>query len=448
MFSHPLFRRPHRYIPGRVVQAAQAFVRTEASSGIVLLAAAVVALVWANSPWDDVYFDLWHTPIVVDASIFRIDQDLLHWLNDGLMTLFFFVVGLEIKRELVHGELSGPRKAILPAAAALGGMVAPAVIYTALNLNGDGADGWGIPMATDIAFALGVLSLLSGRVPFSIKVFLLALAISDDIGSILVIATFYTERIDVEAAVAALCVLAAIVGLNRAGVRNIGVYLALGLCLWLATLLSGVHATIAGVVLGLLAPASALFERPAFAGTATSIIERFRQAQMRGNKDELQSALADMEALSQGTEPPLDRLERAVHPWVSYVVVPLFALANAGFAVSHGVLNDAATSPITQGILLARLIGKPLGVFTVCWLAVRVGGFELPAGASWPHILGVGILSGIGFSVSLLVADLALPAGLLDEAKLGILAASIVSGVIGFGFLWFVSGSESEPSRA
>src|SRR6266480_5584747 len=174
MFSHPFFRRPHTYIPGRVVQAAQAFVRTEASSGIVLLAVAVVALVWANSPWDHAYFDLWHTSIVVDASIFRIDQDLLRWLNDGLMTLFFFVVGLEIKRELVHGELSEPRKAILPAAAALGGMVAPAVIYTAFNLKGDGADGCGIPMATDIAFALGVLSLLSGRVPFSIKVFLLA----------------------------------------------------------------------------------------------------------------------------------------------------------------------------------------------------------------------------------------------------------------------------------
>ena len=437
---------PQRFVPHRVVRAAQAFVRVEASSGIVLLAAALAALAWANSPWDGAYVDLWRTRIVVDASIFTIDADLRHWLNDGLMTLFFFLMGLEIKRELAHGELSDARRALLPAIAALGGMAAPAAIYAAFNAGGAGADGWGIPMATDIAFALGVLSLLGRRVPFSVKVFLLVLAIADDIGAILVIALFYTSHIDLEALGAAFAVFGAIVALNRGGVRSVDVYVVLGIALWAAMFESGVHATLTGVALGLLTPARYFYSPAVFAETATDLVGRFREALVAGNEDEQQGVLAQMEDLSQGTEAPMDRLERALHPWVSFGVVPLFALANAGVSVSGDAIGDALASPVTQGVALALLLGKPLGIFAATWLAVRLRLCDLPNGASWGHVLGVGLLGGIGFTVSLLIAGLAFEdAGTLDESKLGVLGASVIAGVCGFVYLWLTTRPTAAP---
>jgi NhaA family Na+:H+ antiporter len=426
---------PHRFVPQRVLRAAQAFVQVEASSGIVLLAAAVIALIWANSPWDGAYFDLWHTRIVVDAALFRIDEDLQHWVNDGLMTLFFFLVGLEIKRELVHGELSAPRRALLPAAAALGGMIVPALIYTALNAGGPGEDGWGIPMATDIAFALGVLSLLGNRIPFSLKVFLLALAIADDIGAVLVIAFFYTEAIAMDALAIAGLIFVAIIFLNRLGVRSVDLYVVVGAALWVAVLESGIHATLAGVALGLLTPARPYYSPATFTATAQDLIGRFRSAMASGSSDEQQGVLGQMEDLSLGTEATLDRLERKLHPWVSYIVVPVFALANAGVAISGGVAGDAIASSVSQGVALGLLAGKPLGIFAFTWLAVRLGLCQLPAGATWTHIFGVGLLGGIGFTVALLVTSLAFQGGVADEAKLGVLAASVVAGGTGFVFL-------------
>ena len=432
--------RPRDFVYRRVFQTAQAFMQVEAASGVVLLIAAVAALVWANSPWWESYFDFWHTAVTVEAEIFNIDLDLREWVNDALMTIFFFVVGLEIKRELAHGELSNPRRALLPAAGALGGMAGPALIYTALNLGGEGARGWGVPMATDIAFAIGVLSLLSGRVPFSLKVFLLALAIADDIGAILVIAVFYTTDMNFLALGLAVVTLFVIAVMNRSGVRTINVYVAVGGVLWLMMLQSGVHATIAGVTLGLIAPASYFYNPASFAAAAQDLLDRFKLAHETGNEEVQAGILSQMEDLTQGTEAPLDRLERALHRWVSFGIVPLFALANAGVHVSGETADAAIGSPISQGVFVGLLVGKPLGIFLVTWLAVRLGICEMPTGSTWPQVLGIGMLAGIGFTVALLITDLGFERELLvDEAKLGVLTASLAAGMAGFAFLWLTT---------
>ncbi len=365
------------------------------------------------------------------------------------MTIFFFLAGLEIKRELVHGELSTPRRALLPAAAALGGMIAPALIYTAFNSGGVGAGGWGVPMATDIAFALGVLSILSHRVPFSVRVFLLALAIADDIGAILVIAFFYTSHINFTALGIAALILFGIYVINRWGVRNITVYMAFGAVFWVAMFESGLHATIAGVILGLLTPARHHYDPARFANTASDLAQRFRLAHETGNTEVQESILGQMEDLSEGTEAPLERLERKIVNWVSFLIVPLFALANAGVHISSEVANGALESPITHGATLGLVLGKPLGILLFTFLAVRLHLCDLPAGVTWRHIFGVGLLGGIGFTVSLLITDLAFSNELLaDEARLGVLTASAIAGVVGFLFLWFTSTSTHGEPRS
>jgi Na+:H+ antiporter, NhaA family len=399
--SHrPALRRDWRGRLARgLLQPAQQFIQTEAASGLVLLAATVVALAWANSAWSDSYFDLWRPTVSFETPLFGFNEDLGHLVNDGLMAVFFFVIGLEIKRELLRGELATPRKAALPVVAALGGMVAPALIYVAFNGAGAGAKGWGIPMATDIAFALGVLSLLGARVPLSLKVFLLAIAVVDDLGAILVIAVFYTDSLSPEAGLAALALLAVIVAARRAGVASLAVYAVLALCFWLAVLESGVHATVAGVVLAFLTPAGSAMARPG--GPAR--------------------------------EAPLELLERTLHPWASFAIVPIFALANAGIELSGGALRAASESAVTAGVAVGLVAGKPLGIMLATALAVRTGLAALPEGVSWRQIGGVGLLAGIGFTVSLFITGLAFDSpGLEAEAKLGILAASLVAGAAGF----------------
>ncbi len=440
-----LFARPRDFVYRRVFLTAQVFIRVEAASGIVLLFAAIAALIWANSPWWDSYFEFWHTEVLVEAELFDLHLDLREWVNDALMTIFFFVVGLEIKRELVHGELSNPRRALLPAAGALGGMVVPALLYLVLNVGGEGARGWGIPMATDIAFAIGVLSLLSRRVPFSLKVFLLALAIADDIGAILVIAVFYTSDMNFLALGLAGLALLGIAVMNRSGVQTINIYVAAGALFWLLVEQSGVHATIAGVILGLMAPASYFYNPKTFVEAAQDLLSRFKLAE-ETESDEVQAGiLAQMEDLTQGTEAPLDRLERALHSWVSFGIVPLFALANAGVHVSNETADAALSSPISQGVILGLLVGKPLGIFLVTWLAVKLGLCEIPQGATWPQVLSVGMLAGIGFTVALLITDLAFDNELLvDEAKLGVLTASLAAGIAGFVFLWLTTSAPAE----
>lgn len=389
-------RHPLVAAASRIATPIQEFVHLEAAGGILLLLAAVAAVAWANAPFSESYGDLWGHVL----GGFGLELSLRHWINDGLMTVFFFVVGLEIKREVTTGELSNPRAAALPAVAALGGMAMPALIYVAVNAsNSDALSGWAVPVATDIAFATGVLSLLGSRVPASLKAFLLALAIVDDIGAILVIALFYAGGIDVLWLGVAAGTIGLVLALNLSGVRHVRVYVALGTVAWLATYESGIHATIAGVVLGLLTP-----EKP--------------------------------HAGKQETVAPLDRLEHALHPWSSFLIVPLFALANAGVSVSGPAIADAAHSSVTIGILLGLLVGKPVGIALFSLVAIKTRLSAAPGGVGIDDIFGAGLLAGIGFTVALFITELGFDdVATIEDAKLGIFAASIVSGVIGFLFL-------------
>lgn len=421
----------------RFARPLQSFLEEEASGGILLLVAAIVALVWANSPWRDGYATFWGTEVAVRLGRWGIREDLRHWVNDGLMSLFFLVVGLEIKRELLTGELRDRRAAALPVIAALGGMVVPALLYAVLNVSGGGAKGWGIPMATDIAFALGLLTLAARHAPPGLKPFLLTLAIVDDIGAIAVIAIFYSGQIAWPALVTAgaLCVL--IVGLQRSNVRWTFVYILLGVLVWIALFESGVHPTIAGVGLGLLTPAVP-FQRPrAVSDEAHRVADETVDDPSPPDADAhhwLALAWLSREAVS-----PLARIEEMLHPWTSNVVVPMFALANAGVLLSGEALSDAASSAITLGIVVGLVAGKLLGVSLASAAAVRLGLGRLPAGVGWPHVLAVGAVAGIGFTVSIFIAELAFTAPVqIDRARIGVLVASLLAGVLGWALLRLV----------
>ena len=433
-----------RFVVRRFVQPAQRFAAIEASGGIVLLIGAIIALIWVNSPWDHSYYSLWETELALDLHLFKIEQHLGHAVNDGLMVLFFFVVGLEIKRELVSGELSSPRRAILPAAAALGGMLGPALIYTAFNAGSETAHGWGIPMATDIAFAVGVLTLLGRRVPAPLKVFLLALAVADDLGGIVVIAVFYTESLSFEALGWAALVLLVILVINRGGVVAIAPYVFLGVLFWAAMLKSGIHATIAGVILAMLTPSRPYYTGEDFDATLERLQTEYALARADGSHARMQQALAQIEDLVSGMESPLDRLEHRLAPWTAFVVVPIFALANAGVAVSGEMLRSAASSPVTLGVALGLVLGKPVGIFLTSWVCVRLGLAQLPANTSFRQVLGAGMIAGIGFTVALFIAGLSFenPAH-LDEAKVGILAASLIAGLLGSAYLLLLPAPKS-----
>jgi NhaA family Na+:H+ antiporter len=418
----------------RVVQPIQEFINTEVFSGAVLLAAAVAAIVWANSPFKDQYADLFGTRITIDAALFRIDEDLRHWINDALMAIFFFVVGLEIKREFLRGELQGVQSAALPTIAAFGGMIVPALIYTAFNAGGAGGDGWGIPMATDIAFALGILALLGRRIPTQLRVFLLALAIVDDIGAILVIAVFYSGDIQVDSLALAGGLLALIYAMYRVGIQNISVYFVVGAIVWLAVFESGIHATIAGVVLGLMTPLDPV---------RVTIQDRVRSVlNVRVTTDGgLQTSPANAVGADEPKDGPLYQLEHMLHPFTSFIVVPLFALANAGVSLNSHAIDASMTSSVTLGIALGLLIGKPLGIVLFAWLSCRLGISSLPSGANWGQMLGLGVLAGVGFTVALFVNELAFDAGtIVEEGKLGILAGSLAAGLLGFVIIRTASG--------
>jgi NhaA family Na+:H+ antiporter len=399
---------------------------------------------WANSPWAATYDALWSTELTLGTVQFHLTESLRHWVNDGLMAIFFFVVGLEIKRELLVGELASPRQAALPALAALGGVLVPAGIYLLLNRGTVGAQGWGIPMATDIAFALGVLALLGDRIPLGLKVFLTALAIVDDIAAVLVIAVFYTAQVTWAALGAAAVILVVLVAANRLGARRPVIYAVLGLALWLAVFESGVHATVAGVLLALTIPANTRIDPRAFLDRSRATLAAFERA---GSDEETgasiltngarQEALAELEDAVEGAGAPLQRMEHVLHPWVAFAIIPLFALANAGVRV-EGDLGAALGNQVTLGVVLGLVLGKQLGVTLAAWLAVRSGVTDLPEGVGWRHIYGAGWLAGIGFTMSLFVADLAFAVsdgGLLTAAKLGILVASLLAGVGGWVIL-------------
>lgn len=422
--------RTDRRVPRLVVRPLQAFLETERAGGFLLLLAAMVALIWANSPWSASYQRLWETELTIRVGTWTISEDLRHWVNDALMALFFFVVGLEIKRELVTGELRERRAAALPVVAAIGGMVVPALIYFAFNLGGEGTRGWGIPMATDIAFALGVLAILSSGLPPGLKSFLLTLAIVDDIGAILVIAVFYAGSISWGALGVAVGLVLLMMGFRRLQVRWTVVYVVLGISVWLATFQSGVHATIAGVALGLLAPAVP-FQRP------RAVSEEARRV-ADDTVDDPSPPDADahhwlhLSGLSREAVSPLARAQHLIHPWTSYLVVPIFALANAGVSLSGSAIRDAMASSVTVGIVAGLVIGKTLGVTVAAAVAIRTGVARMPEGVTRAHLFGVAALAGIGFTVSLFITGLAFeePA-LQDSAKVGILAASIMAGALG-----------------
>ncbi|HEX6038249.1 Na+/H+ antiporter NhaA [Longimicrobium sp.] len=420
----------------RVLSPFSRFMRLESAGGIVLIACTLVAVAWANSPWAGAYHHLWETPLGFSLGPWTVSHTLHHWINDGLMAVFFFLVGLEIKREALVGELTSLRKAALPAAAALGGMVVPALLYAALNAGGAGAAGWGIPMATDIAFALGVLALMGPRVPLSLKVFLTALAIVDDIGAVLVIALFYTGQIAWGALGGGLLVIALAALANRLGVRRPIPYLLLGIVAWSCFLASGVHATVAGVLMALTIPSRTRIDADEFLEHADTSVHAFRAACERGTSVltnlRQQAALQGLENATEAAQAPLQRIEHDLHVPVAFGIIPLFALANAGVTLSGGI-GGALAHPVTLGVILGLVIGKPLGIMVFSWLAVRAGIAELPAGTGWKAVHAVSWLGGIGFTMSLFVAGLAFPdGGLVDESKVGIFAASLAAGLGGW----------------
>ena len=364
----------------------QSFIHTEEIGSFILLLASAAALIWANFPWSDSYADFWDITISFDTHLLAISEDLQHIVNDGLMAVFFFLVGLEIKRELLHGELSSPRRAAVPALAAVGGMAMPALIFLLFNRSGEGAAGWGIPMATDIAFALGALALLGRRVPAELRVFLLALAVVDDLGAIAVIALFYTDTIhwtDLGLGIAMLGLIAACI---RIGVRSLGFYIILSVLMWQFFLESGIHATLAGVLLAAIIPSEPYIKRKDYADATEELLHDFRAAMANGDEEKAQGIAEQIEKLSSGTEGPVERLEGIVHPWVSYIILPIFALANAGIIFTSDTLSEAISSRITLGIAVALLAGNVTGVFGMTWLAVRLGIGQLPSGDMETHI--------------------------------------------------------------
>jgi NhaA family Na+:H+ antiporter len=423
----------------RVLRSFQEFARAQAFGGILLLFCTAVALVWANSAWSESYDALWQTKLTAGFGDFVLSKPLLLWINDGLMAIFFFVVGLEIKRELLVGELASRQQAMLPIVAALGGMVVPAIIYLAINAGTDGSRGWGIPMATDIAFVVGILALLGNRVPVALRVFLVALAIVDDIGAVLVIALFYTAEIAwISLGIGAVLFLCLVVA-NMAGVRGPMIYALLGAALWLAFLKSGVHATVAGVLVAMTIPSRYRINTGEFVDEGRSLldeIERVGDAREGAVTDEEQVAVHALENACERVQTPLQRLEHGLHPWVTFAIMPLFALANAGVVLGTGVLG----SRVSLGVIAGLVLGKQIGITGFSWLAVRIGLASLPRDTGWRHVYGAGWLAGIGFTMSLFIAGLAFRDPVhLTPAKVGILSASVIAGLVGFMILRIVS---------
>ncbi len=409
----------------------QEFIQAETARGLSLLLCALIAFLWANSPWSSNYANLLETHLTIGAGSLALDHPVHTWINDGLMAIFFLLVGLELKRELMVGELSAPRQAALPILVAAGGALCPALIYLAWNAGTAGAAGWGIPMATDIVFALSILMVVGRDTPPALKIFLTALAIADDLIAVLVIALFYTQGLNWVALAVAGCAVGTLLVLGRLGERRLLLYVLVGLVLWGALFHSGVHATIAGVVLAFLLPARARLDLPAFVARAQGLLRHVETMLPEAGTGRLlhdhhQSAVRALETACEDVQAPLQRMEHLLHRWVAFVILPLFVLANAGIAL-EGALDQVVT-PVSLGVALGLLIGKPVGIVLSCWLSITCGWARLPEGVTWQHLIGVGILAGIGFTMSLFLADLAFvetQTALLTQAKLGILAAGI-----------------------
>jgi NhaA family Na+:H+ antiporter len=426
----------------RVTAPFERFLHVEAASGVVLLVCTLIALVLANTGAAEDFRDIWKTRLGFDVGSFSMHHSLRHWINDGLMVLFFFVIGLEVKREIVIGELRDLKRASLPIAAAIGGMLVPAGIYFLLQRDGAAPNGWGIPMATDIAFVVGCMAVLGDRIPRGLRVMMLSLAIADDIGAILVIAVFYTTSIDWTMLALGAAGIASVWTMARVGIRSFGLYTIAGLFVWFAFHESGVHATIAGVILGLMTPAHSYISKSVFAQFADRA-----GAVIRGDDWDAEShrpaRIRRFTRAARETVSPLEYLEGLLHPWMGFAVMPIFALANAGVAFQ---IADA-TSAVALAVAAGLVIGKPVGIVLVSFLAVKIGVATLPKGVGWGAIMGGGLLAGIGFTMALFIAGLANLGDSLDEAKVGVLAASAFAGVAGIGVLVAVLPRPGAPSR-
>ena len=429
----------------RILTPLEEFIHRQTTSGVLLMICAVIALLVANGPLHDSYEDLLHTDISFGLGSYQFSLSIHHWINEALMALFFLIMGLELKRELLVGELSSLRQALLPIMAAVGGMVVPALFYYVLNTDGHAAKGWGIPMATDIAFAIGALSLLGARVPKALITFLIALAIVDDLGAVAVIALYYTESINMQALLYAIICAFALIACNMLGVRRSQPYAVIGLLLWSAMLASGIHATIAGIVIAFTIPIKPKFEPNHFIAKVEKLTLSMKKT-VGQNPDiihnnrfrSLVSSLGDGVAQVQA---PAQKAEHKLHLPVAYIVIPIFALANAGIPIEFSAFGEYLGNPITQGVLAGLVLGKPVGILGFTWLTVKMGWAELPEELTMKHILGVGLLGGIGFTMSIFVADLGF-AGLPEDllmAKTGILMASAIAGLAGYFLLMFLT---------
>jgi len=431
----PLTPSPRARLPVRqLLSPLRRFLRVQSAGGLVLLACAAVALAVANSPWAAAYRDFWHTPVVIRVGSFVIDQTLEFWVNDGLMTIFFFVVGLEIKRELVDGELNEFRKAALPVMGALGGMIAPALVYLSIHPSGPTQRGWGVPMATDIAFVVGVMALFGRRVPVGLKIFLLALAIVDDIGAVLVIAVAYTDHLVLVWVYSGLAGLVLMLIMRGLGVRPVWLYVVVGAVVWYCCLRADVHPTVAGVILGLMTPTNPLVKYGPLRAVVEESLYRLG-ADETPDSERQQALLEEMAWTANEAVSPLERLERRLHPLVSFLIMPIFALANAGVPIDLSRVTDSVAWAVAAGLV----IGKPLGIVAFSWLAVTIGLARLPGGVNWRLMTAAGCLGGIGFTMAIFIAGLAFKspeaAGYLAAAKAGTLAGSVVSAVIGSALL-------------
>ncbi|SKB50573.1 Na+/H+ antiporter NhaA [Dyadobacter psychrophilus] len=426
----------------RVIKPVSKFIHQEYTSGIVLFLCVIAALIWVNSPFAESYHHVWETSLSVGFAGSTFDHPLHIWINDGLMAVFFFVIGLELKREFMAGELSSVKKASLPMVAALGGMLVPAFIYFLFNKGLDSASGWGIPMATDIAFALGLLSLSGKNIPTSVKVFLSALAVADDLGAVLVIAFFYTAHIEYSYLLFGAGFLILLVGGNLLGIRHTLFYLLIGIAVWACFLFSGVHATIAGVLVAFTIPAR------------TKINEKEYLQEIHANAKEFEVAIPlhgplmtsdqhhiieEIKRVSIDAQTPLQKIEYGLHPWVAFLIMPLFAIANSGMHIGSDFFS-ALINPVSAGVMVGLVVGKLVGVFGFTWVMVKIGIADLPRLVSWKHIFGVALLAGVGFTMSLFVTNLAfVDAQHIDAAKYGILLASLVSGAAGIVYLRSIS---------
>lgn len=420
-----------------VIKPVSKLINNSSASGIVLFSAVIIALIMANSPWSEQFNAFWEHHFSIQLADMSVSKSLHHWINDGLMAVFFFVIGLELKREIMSGELSNPRNAILPIGAGIGGMLFPAAIFLIFNHSGAGTDGWGIPMATDIAFALGILHLLGDKIPTSLKVFLTVLAIADDLGAVLVIAFFYTSDISFDSlAVASIFLSIMFIG-NFIGIRSLLFYSIVGLGgFWLSFSMSGVHATISGVIAAFAIPADVKIKGLTYVDKMKNLLSRFEKAKtdekstlISGEQIEV---IEKMKFYSNAALTPLQRLEHSLHPIIAFIIMPIFALANAGVTFNNQILNEL-NSPVTYGIILGLVAGKFIGITAIVKLLTLLKITSLPTGVTWRHIVGVGFIAGVGFTMSLFINNLAFkdPA-LISQAKTGILFASIIAGVAGY----------------